>query len=308
MAETPAAANMMGDPLVLDPRWSTTRRLFCSPAGIPPLAPADRRHGGLRHRGYVKMSAPGRPLVTVVTVVRNHAQALSGTITSVLEQTYDNIEFIVIDGASTDATPELIAAHDPWIDCWISEPDRGIFDAMNKGIALARGEYINFMNAGDRFYRPETVASVFGRDTGGADFIYGHTDFLGGDFRGVVKAWDLGILWKTMVFTHQSLFTRRTVLAGRGFDTRFRICADYEVIFNGYMSGLNFFNSDTVIASFDPGFSEVSRSRMAFEKWRVIRRHRRDLAFHAFYLKLFVKRFFRDWANRRRRKRQAGRD
>jgi glycosyltransferase involved in cell wall biosynthesis len=243
-------------------------------------------------------SSTTTPMITVVTVVKNNAEELKKTIDSVLEQTYDNIEFIIIDGASSDSTPEVIKSYEDKIDTWISEPDNGIFDAMNKGIELASGQWIIFLNAGDYFYQKDTVLTVFSKDYGDADFIYGHTFFLGGDFYGVVKAWDFRILWQTMVFTHQSLFTRAEVLKNRKFNTKFKICADYDIIFNSYMQGLKFFNSDIVIAAFDPGFSDISRARMALEKWKVVKKHRHDLRFHWFYLKLFIKRLFRDMGKR----------
>jgi len=294
----------------LDNRYSTTRRLFQN--SQPPASPpglAAKVQGGLRFRGYAKKNLPGLPLVTVVTVVLNEAQALAHTIESVLDQTYENIEFIVIDGGSTDSTLDLLPRYDDRIDHWLSGSDRGIYDAMNKGIALASGEWINFLNAGDLFYESGTVAAVFGKvvaDDGATDFIFGHTCFLGGDFRGVVKAWKFDILWKTMVFTHQSLFTRARLLKGRPFDTRFQICADYNLIFNSYMEGKKFFHSDTVIAAFDPGLSDVNRARMALEKWRVVRRFRNDWKFHWFYLRLFCKRLFRDAGKRWSRRRARG--
>lgn len=235
-----------------------------------------------------------KPLVTVVTVVLNDPHGLEKTIESVISQTYGNIEYIIIDGGSEADTLAVIKKYEEHITHWQSGPDQGIFDAMNKGIDRACGEWINFLNAGDWFYREDTVSTVFAKAYGSADFIYGHTLFLGGDFCRVVKAWDFDILWQTMVFTHQSLFARSEILKARKFDTRFKVCADYDLIFNAYMQGRTFFNCDTVIAAFDPGFSDVSRARMAFEKWRVVRRYRRDLAFHWFYLRLFLKRLFRD--------------
>ena len=251
-----------------------------------------------KKEGQLKKSLPHRPLITVVTVVKNNAWELKKTIDSVLEQTYDHIEYIIIDGASSDSTPGVIKSYEDQIDTWISEPDNGIFDAMNKGINLASGEWINFLNAGDYFYEKDTIQKVFNKNYGEADFIYGHTFFQGGDFTGVVKAWDFDILWKTMIFTHQSLFTRAEVLKNRKFNTRFKICADYDIIFNSYMQGLTFFNADTVIAAFNPGFSDVNRAKMAVEKWKVVRKHRNDLPFHWFYLRLVIKRFSRDMLNK----------
>jgi glycosyltransferase involved in cell wall biosynthesis len=300
----------MGNYICLDKNDSTTRRLFRDKSAESPGSELrrdkkDKRNcGGLRLKGYFKKSSRDRPLITIITVVLNEPQALEKTIASVLEQTYDNIECIIIDGASSDPTIEVIKRNEDKIDSWISEPDNGIFDAMNKGIDLASGEWINFMNAGDYFYQKDTVETVFNKDYGKADFIYGHTHFLGGDFNGVVKVWDFKILWKTMVFTHQSLFTRSDILKNRKFDTRFSICADYDIIFNSYMQGLTFFNSDTVIAAFDPGFSDVSRARMAYEKWKVVKKHRNDFRFHWFYLQLFLKRLFRDIGKRLERQRK----
>lgn len=247
-----------------------------------------------KNKKHQNKTARSRPLITVVTVVKNSGEQLKTTINSVSEQTYDNIEFIIIDGASTDTTLGVIKSNDEKIDKWISEPDNGIFDAMNKGINLASGEWINFLNAGDYFYEKDTVKKVFSKNYGEADFIYGHTYFLGGDFKGVVKVWEFDILWKTMIFTHQSLFTKSAVLKKRKFNTQFKICADYDIIFNSYIQGLTFFNADMVIAAFDPGFSDVSRARMAIEKWKVVKKHRHDFQFHWFYLRLVIKRFFRD--------------
>ncbi len=287
----------MEDFICLDNNFSTTNKLVREiPSKLSSQDPGGKgaAQGGLRLKGYYKKSFPGNPLITVVTVVLNEPQNLEKTILSVLEQSYKNIEFIIIDGGSKVPTLDVIKKYDDKIDYWISEPDKGIFDAMNKGIDLTSGEWINFMNAGDYFYQNDTVKTVFNKDYGNVDFIYGHTNFLGGDFNGVVKVWDFKILWKTMVFTHQSLFTKKDILKNRKFNTRFKICADYDIIFNSYMQGLTFFNSDTVIAAFDPGFSDVSRARMAYEKWKVVRKHRNDFEFHWFYIQLFFKRFFRD--------------
>jgi glycosyltransferase involved in cell wall biosynthesis len=257
------------------------------------------RCGGLRASGYRKTSCSDRPVVTVVTVVLNDAAGLQKTIASVASQTYDNIELIVIDGNSSDGSPDVISSCQDRIDFWVSEPDRGIYDAMNKGIDLATGVWINFLNCGDCFYQADTVETVFRNSRPDADFIYGDTFFLSGDFHGVVKAWDFSQLWKTMVFTHQSLFAKTEILKDRKFDTSFRICADFDIIFSSYMQGRTFHYADTVIAMFDPGYSDVNRALMAIEKWRVVRRYRSDVRFHLFYAGLVVRRFFHDLVKRR---------
>ena len=110
--------------------------------------------------------------VTIITVCRNHAKELEKTIQSVENQTWQKKEYIVIDGASTDETLEVIQQHGDSITQWISEPDQGIYDAMNKGIRLAQGQWVIFMNAGDTFASTDTLQRVF-QESQEADVIYG---------------------------------------------------------------------------------------------------------------------------------------
>jgi len=114
-----------------------------------PEAEGRQGEGGLRTQGYFKKSETDKPLITVVTVVFNGEAHLEETILSVINQTYDNIEYIVIDGASTDGTVDIIRKYEHAIDYWVSEKDGGIYDAMNKGIRCVTGQAISFMNSGD---------------------------------------------------------------------------------------------------------------------------------------------------------------
>ena len=131
--------------------------------------------GGLRTKGITKQSQENQPLITVVTVVRNGEKTLEETILSVINQTYTNIEYIIVDGASTDGTLEIIKKYEDRIDYWISELDKGIYDAMNKGIDLVTGEWINFMNSGDYFAKNDVLEKVFvQKNWDGVDIIYGN--------------------------------------------------------------------------------------------------------------------------------------
>lgn len=107
-------------------------------------------HGGLRQSGVYQEDADEMPLFSVITVCYNAVNVLESTINSILLQNYKNIEYIIIDGGSSDGTLDIIRKYEDRIHYWISEPDNGIYDAMNKGIRLAGGRWINFMNAGDR--------------------------------------------------------------------------------------------------------------------------------------------------------------
>lgn len=123
--------------------------------------------GGLRLQGFYKTGDSKDPLITIITVVYNGADYLEETIKSVIEQKFDNVEYIIIDGASTDATREIIRKYEHAIDYWVSEPDKGMYDALRKGFKIASGNLMGYLNAGD-IYTNTTLQSVvdFFKDTG----------------------------------------------------------------------------------------------------------------------------------------------
>lgn len=168
-----------------DKGYSTTRSLT-KEKPTPTLEPDDKfrpilflpakegrqGEGGLRHKGFFKRSTTASPLLTVITVVFNDEENLESTIASVIEQTYDNIEYIVIDGGSTDSTLDIIKKYDKKIDYWISEEDECLYDAMNKAIESSTGTWLNFMNSGDVFADREAVSQAMQLSNSGADVIY----------------------------------------------------------------------------------------------------------------------------------------
>ena len=135
------------------PSSKTTNKIVGKYLQYPDFTKKRKAEGGLRLQGKYKENLPHAPLLTIITVVYNAEQVLEQTILSVLEQDYANVEYIIIDGASSDGTLDIIKKYENAIDYYISEPDDGIYYAMNKGIALASGQAINFMNAGDYFLR-----------------------------------------------------------------------------------------------------------------------------------------------------------
>lgn len=123
---------------------------------LPPH-PLRKGEGGLRTKGYHKTSCQSKPLLSIITVVLNDEDYLEKTIQSVINQTYSNGEYIIIDGGSTDATLDIIKKYEDYIDYWVSEPDEGISDAFNKGLNLCAGRWVYFLNSGDTFFSERTL-------------------------------------------------------------------------------------------------------------------------------------------------------
>jgi len=110
--------------------------------------------------GCTNITAQANPLFSIITVTYNAGRLLERTIGSIRAQTYRSIEYIVVDGSSTDSTIDIILEYQPSISCWISEPDKGLYDAMNKGIRMSQGDWILFLNAGDEFASPDVIERV----------------------------------------------------------------------------------------------------------------------------------------------------
>lgn len=205
-------------------------------------------------------------IVTIITVCRNHAQELERTIRSVESQTWQEKEYLIIDGASTDDTPHVIKAHEASITRWVSEPDQGIYDAMNKGVKMAQGEWVIFMNAGDTFASDNTLQRVFGSPQN-ADVIYG--DVIKGE---LVKKAEAPRNAHRMFYCHQSAFVRTRCLREFPFDIRHRMSADFKQVKQLYLSGKTFRQLDFPVANFDTqGVSNRNRSAGLYDNIQVIR-------------------------------------
>ena len=170
-------------------------------------------------------------IISVITVCYNAKSNLEKTILSVLNQTYSNIEYIIIDGGSTDGTIDIIKRYDDKITYWQSEPDNGIYDAMNKGADMATGEWINYMNAGDCFYSDTTLEDFFSchisNDIG---VCYGNTLQIYDFGSGISQPKDF-FNNSTMPFIHQSAFVRTKLMRKYRFNLKFKIVADFDFFF-----------------------------------------------------------------------------
>ncbi|MFH6963246.1 glycosyltransferase family 2 protein [Flavobacterium plurextorum] len=198
--------------------------------------------GGLRNNGGNKYSTNNNPLLTIITVVRNGEEIIEETIESVLKQEYNNIEYIIIDGGSTDNTIERIKKYENSIDLWISEPDKGIYDAMNKGISLATGEFINFMNAGDSFCNSNVCNLVVNNLlTNDCDVIYGDFIAINKNNSILIKAKDISKIYHGSLFSHQSCFVKSKVLKENLFDLKYRIASDYNQFLILFLKNKSFY-------------------------------------------------------------------
>ncbi len=195
--------------------------------------------GGRRGRGQQRSGTPTTPLVSIVTVVYNGAATLERTIQSVLAQGYANIEYIIVDGGSTDGTLDLLRRYDDRLDLWVSERDKGIYDAMNKGVALCTGEWVALINADD-WYEPDTVARVLAAVEGRAGINIVHGDIwihYPNGHKKLKRAKQNGFLLKywEMVLNHPSFFVRRSYYEGRPFDATLRVSGDHKWTLGAWM-------------------------------------------------------------------------
>lgn len=175
-----------------------------------------------------------KAVISIVIVVFNNRNEIELTIQSIINQNYPNIEFIIIDGGSNDGTKEIISNYYNKIDKFISEKDNGIFDAMNKGLSQATGDFINFMNAGDIFANEDVISNIFNTDLINYGIIYGNTIKITKYGKKESKS---NPFWlrkgiHEMGICHQSIFLRTKLAQKYRFDTNLKLTADYKMIFN----------------------------------------------------------------------------
>ncbi|MEO0731316.1 MAG: glycosyltransferase family 2 protein [Bacteroidota bacterium] len=175
--------------------------------------------------------------ITVVTVCYNSADQLPATLDSIRQQDYPKLESIVVDGGSTDGTQDILAAWRKTGVRVLSEPDQGVYDAMNKGVQLATGRYVHFLNAGDRFFAPDTVSQVAARIKSDDDYVYGDviSEYAKGEKHATARP--PAYLWRNKPFNHQALFAARSYLREIPFDLSYPIVADYQQTFAAHHAG-----------------------------------------------------------------------
>lgn len=211
---------------------------------------------GLRPSGLFKnKSVPGKPLVTIITIVRNGEKTIERTISSVLNQTYQNLEYIIIDGGSTDRTLDVIKRYQDKIAFCLSEPDKGIADGFNKGISHSTGELIGIINSDD-WYNENTIETVVHKYLRhGEKIFHGNNqrwnESMERDY--IFKANDKKIL-NRMTINHPTVFVPRRFYVEIGlYRLDFEVAMDYEWLRRAKISGKEFFYLDMIMTNMAPG-------------------------------------------------------
>lgn len=230
----------------------------------------------------------GYPVISIITVVLNNRKFLEKTIKSIISQTYPLIEFIIIDGYSSDGTLDLIRAYDDKISYWLSEKDSGIYEAMNKGLSCATGDYVWFINAGDQIKEPDTLKTII-RNNPAIDVYYGDTTLIDKDdnflgMRRLRPPEKLG--WKSLgmglVVCHQAIIIKRE-LAGN-YNLKYLIAADFDWVMNALKKSSNILNTKAVLIKYlQEGFSRHHVALALKERFMIMLKNYgiiRTLYFH----------------------------
>ena len=212
--------------------------------------------------------------LTIITVVRNHAAGLEKTLSGIAESSEGTYrpEIILIDGESTDGTQEVVKKYSQLLSYWLSEPDEGPYDAMNKGLKKATGEWLLFLNAGDLLAGPQTLKKIFAiiENEHEADICYGDWMVDYPSFRTYRKAAGVHELWKGMICSHQSMIFRTRNLREVGFPAGYSLAADFHAVCLLYQAGCRFrYIPEPLVTCESFGMSHRRMFRSALEQYHI---------------------------------------
>jgi len=191
---------------------------------------------------------------------------------SVINQTYANIEYIIIDGGSTDGTVDIIKKYADRIAYWVSEPDKGIYDAMNKGIKVATGEWINFMNAGDEFYDKDVIKKFIPLINENTTIAYGNTMLIYSWGKMLGENLPIEAMTHSMVTVHQTALINTEYHRKHLYDISYKLSADFDFFHKAYLSKVIFQYIPIVVVNYEAeqGMSSVNFITLHKENARVL--------------------------------------
>lgn len=211
----------------------------------------------------MKDSLGHKPLVTVITVVRNGARHLEQAILSVLGQSYDHIEYIIIDGGSVDGTLDIIRSYEDRLAYWVSERDSGIYDAMNKGIQASSGELINLLNADD-YLEPASVETIVGRYIrfGRPAVYFGLAYAVDDAFAVKAEMFPTMRFWVGMTINHQAMFVHKAVYEQVGlYNSAYSLAGDFDFLVRCMQAKVPFLSIDRCLVNFRNSGTSVTESK-----------------------------------------------
>lgn len=225
----------------------------------------------------------------MVTVVYNRVTEIAATIESVVSQVYSNLEYLVIDGGSTDGTVDVIRQYADRITFWMSEPDKGIYDAMNKGIERATGEWINFMNCGDSFVEG-ALDKMFTNSKYTSDVVYGEALVQYPSFQNHWRIMPMEEMWKRTPFCHQSCFVRTALMKEHLYDLQYRLSSDFDFLYKIYLQGKKFEYVNTVVCVYDyrDGATLRQELRSLSERRHAVLKHGWTFEKWLYYARVYV--------------------
>jgi glycosyltransferase involved in cell wall biosynthesis len=251
------------------------------------------KEGGLRLQGLFKRDQ-NIPLISVITTVCNNRATIKQTIQSVINQNYDNVEYIIVDAGSTDGTLDILEEYSGTIDYWVSERDQGIYYGLDKGLRLACGSHLMVLNSDDVYFDSNVISEVADNITKypEADFFSGNICFINQDRSLIFKKSDISsIIYRNTIF-HPTLVIRKEdyVNAG-GFDFEFKIAADYDLVLNLISRQLSYKKIDKTLVYFRKGGISYLNNSQIDEYYRILKKHNLiDITTFLNILKLIFKR------------------
>lgn len=219
-----------------------------------------------------------KPKLSVITIVYNNVRDIERTLLSVINQTYSNIEYIVIDGASNDGTLDILKKYESRISKLVSEKDRGIYDAMNKGLFIASGDYVLFMNSGDEIFASDTVEKIFATEAD-ADIYYGETEMFDEDWKSLGRRRHKApehFNWKDfkygMSISHQAIYIKKSLT--EPYDLSYQLSADIDWILKAAKRAKKIVNVNTFVAKYLVGGMSKKKHRQSLkERFSIFTKH-----------------------------------
>lgn len=216
--------------------------------------------------------------LSIITICYNIKDEIERTCQSIVAQTNQDFEWIVVDGGSTDGTKEILEKYKERINIFISEPDTGIYNAMNKGIKKASGEYLNFMNGGDSFASADVIEKFYNADIQNADVIYGNVNFIKKNSKKTLEIFPDcldKLYFGHSCINHQSAFIKHSLFDKYGlYDEQYKIAADWEKWIVFAKNNCVFHHIDQVIADFRcDGISHTQKEKLRQENQKIISAH-----------------------------------